>query len=104
MQNIESSIKFYRRLPQRPTPLARVDPVRATAPLYSSWDVFCHHQISAQSLEAMAVIVLNPLVGIQNSACMLHAISLAAQLTTQSQHLIVDFHHFCPLHNSLCNL
>ena len=30
----------------------------------------------------------------------LHAISLAAQLTTQSQRLIVDFQHVCPLHNS----
>ena len=47
---------------------------------------------------------LNPLVGFQNSACILHAISLAAQPTTQSQHSIVDFQHDCPLHNSLFQL
>ena len=47
---------------------------------------------------------LNPLVGFQNSACMLHAHSLAAQLTTQSQFMIVDFQHVCPLHNSPCQL
>ena len=47
---------------------------------------------------------LNPLVGFQNSACILHAISLAAQPTTQSQHSIVDFQHDCPLHNSPCEL
>ena len=47
---------------------------------------------------------LNPLVGFQFSACILHAISLAAQPTTQSQHLIVNFQHVCPLHNSPCQL
>ena len=47
---------------------------------------------------------LNPLVGFQNSACILHAISLSAQPNTQSQLLIVDFQHVCPLHNSLGQL
>ena len=56
LQNVDSSIKIRRRLPPRPAPLARVDPAHATAPLKSSWDVLCLHQISAQSLEAMAVI------------------------------------------------
>ena len=57
MQNVDSSIKSGRRLPQRPAPLARVDPACPTAPLYCSWDVFCCHQVSAQSLEAMAFII-----------------------------------------------
>ena len=47
---------------------------------------------------------LNPLVGFQNSACMMHAFSLAAQPNTQSQLSIVNFQHDCPLHNSLCKL
>ena len=47
---------------------------------------------------------MNPLVGFNNHACMLHAISLLAQPTTQSQSLIVDFQHVCPLHNSLYQL
>ena len=53
----------------RPAPLAIVDPALVFAPLYSSWDVFYHHQIWAQSLEAMAVIVLES-VGRISEFCM----------------------------------
>ena len=47
---------------------------------------------------------MNPLVGFNNHACILHAISLSAQPSTQSQFLIVNFQHDCPLHNSPCKL
>ena len=57
MQDVDFSIKIHRLLPQRPVPLAIVDHALVFAPLYSSWDVFCCHQVSAQLLEAMAFII-----------------------------------------------
>ena len=86
MQIVDSSIKFSSLLPQRPAPLAFVYPVHPTAPLYPPWGSFHCHQVSAQSLEAIAVIMPES-VGRISGCCMHFAckFSLAARRTVYSQ-------------------
>ena len=45
LQNVDFGIKLRRLLPQRPAPLASVDPAHAIAPLTFSWDVLYLHKI-----------------------------------------------------------
>ena len=74
------------------------------APSHSLGSVFYCLQISGQSLEAIAFIVSNLLVGFQHCACMWHADSMATRSPTHSHPAIVHHRLSTMILPSLLNL